>query len=88
MTNVKTLPGVKLKDDGPVEDVVRVLERLLEYAKGGHLRSLIAVGTNQNQVIDAVAMGESNPYVLVGALGVLTAKVNLATIESEEYEPS
>lgn len=88
MTNVKTLPGVKLQDDGPVENVVSVLEKLLDLARSGHLRSLIAVGTNQNQVIDAVAMGEANPYVLVGALGVLTAKVNLTTIESEEYEPS
>ena len=46
MTNVKTLPGVKLQDDGPVENVVSVLEKLLDLARSGHLRSLVAVGAN------------------------------------------
>ena len=85
MTNVKTLPGVKLQDDGPVENVVSVLEKLLDLARSGHLRSLVAVGANQGQIVDAVAIGETNPYLLAGALGILQVKLNLGIIEGEEY---
>lgn len=87
MTNVKTLPGVKLKDDGPVEDVVRVLERLLGMAQSGRLRSVIAVGANQDQIIDAIATGETNPYLLAGAMGILLSKMQFGIMESEQYEP-
>lgn len=85
MTNVKTLPGVKLADEVN-EDVVRICGRLLDAAKCGQLQSIVAVGVGEKQVLDAVALGGQNIYAVVGALEIMALKVKLSTIESETYE--
>lgn len=89
MTNVKTLPGVKLQDDSPDEEVIRILESLLARAKDGGIRSLFFVGMNGNEAIEAHVVDPTGVLALLGRVDILKLKFQLpiALLEDSFNEP-
>ncbi len=83
MSNVKQLPGAPTPDNAPVPEIVELIEKMLELAKKGDIRSVAVAYTLDGRGCITNWHNNGEFYVLMSSVAVLHYEMLKGTIEIE-----
>lgn len=83
MSNVKQLPGAPTPDNAPVPETVALIEKMLDLAKKGDIRSVAVAYTLDGRGTITNWHNNNEFYVLMSSVAVLHHEMLNATKEIE-----